>query len=64
MSNVAVPSMPGLCEHSKMPTVAATGIVGRDLLARNDVQVTPSGETNALNELPERTSFIQRLGKE
>ena len=64
MSKVAVPSLVVLWEHSKSPTVAAVGIVGRDLLARTEVQVTPSGLRNALNELPERTSFIQRLGKE
>ena len=63
LSNVAAPSLVALCEHSKRPTVADVGMVVSDLFTRTDVQVTPSGETYALNELPERTSFIQTLGK-
>jgi hypothetical protein len=62
LSNVAVPSAPGLCEHSKMPTVAEAGIVGRDLFEDRRPRDAVGAQVGA-EALPERTSFIQTLGK-
>ena len=63
LSKVAVPRTPTLWEHSTIPTVEAAGIVGRDF-ERTTVHVTPSGESEAVNVVPDRLSFIQRFGKE